>query len=166
MMLSAEALTKRGPFVAIPIPGKLWFLDVREAETILGYGTHYDHEYSEEVLKLAIKLDHRMTFFQVGGMDGNLQLVSITLNKDNFPERYSELYQIRADALDISVRIDAVGDRPTDMHVVIIDNVLDMHLGDSDLLGLITTRVNPERDFRHDCIYLSRATHQSLPWKN
>ena len=146
-MLNAETLKKRDPFVPIPVPGELYFTDPREAEVKLGYGAYYDYEYGQEVLKLAAKSDHRMGFLQVGDTNRNLQLVSITLNKDKFPERYMETYQIRADAVDICVKIDAVGDRPIKMHVTIIDNVLDVNLGGADLLGLISGKVLPQETF-------------------
>ena len=47
-----------------------------------------------------MKLDHEMTFIYLEDVDPTIQLVTITLNKKDFPDRYLESYQIRAEALE------------------------------------------------------------------
>ena len=136
-MLKSEVLYQRQPFEPIPVPAEQYFINPQETETKLCYGTHYDSVYSEEVLKLASRNHHKMSFIHLSDESYGLQLIVITINTRNFPDRYHESYQIRADTLKILVRITDYGDGPFDTRIKIIDNTFGINLGDANLLGVI-----------------------------
>ena len=137
-LLKAKVLTERQPFLPVLVPEELYFADLREAEVKLGYGTHYDYEYNQGLLKLISRSHHRIGVINLSDTNSTLQLISIKFDKRNFPERYGQTYQVRADTLNIYVNVNALGELPFATRVRIIDNTIGIKLGESDLLAVIT----------------------------
>ena len=127
-VLKAKVLTERQRF--LPVPEELYFADLREAEVKLGYGTHYDYEYNQGLLKLISRSHHRIGVINLSDTNSTLQLISIKFDKRNFPERYSQTYQVRADTLNISVNVNALGELPFATRVRITDNIIGIKLGE------------------------------------
>lgn len=147
-MISAQGLTScTPPFTPIPIPAELYFVDIRDAEVKLGYGAYYEAEFQQEILKLTSDSDHRIGFISLGDDRDFVQFATIRINKEMIPSRYGENYQIRAEELEIAVRFEDL-DQAFELRLMIIDNVLDISLGDADVLGVVQGRHLPRDIFK------------------
>ena len=167
-MINAETLSSstRSPFTPIPIPAELYFIDPREAEVKLGYGAHYEAEYQQEILKIVSDSVHRIGFITLGDDRDFIQFVTIQINKSMIPSRYGENYQIRAEEIKIAaVRIDGFEEETFELRVMIIDNVLDLNLGDGDVLGVVQGRHVPRDTFKEVASVQPQAPHKFFPGK-
>ena len=146
-MLNADALVACDPFMPIQVPAEYFFVDPREAEVKLAYGAHYEAEFNREILKLTADSEHTIGFLALGNETSRMQLVTVKLNKEKIPARYGDTYKLRAEELVVSVKIDGLGDRECELRLMIIDNILDIDLGDADLLGVVQRRMIPPENF-------------------
>ncbi|KAL8797046.1 MAG: hypothetical protein Q9195_000817 [Heterodermia aff. obscurata] len=146
-MLSSKSLMDCEPFTPVQVPAELYFLDPREAEVKLAYEVHYEAEFNREILKLTGDSNHRLGFIALSDGKSRMQFVTIKLNKEKIPARYGENYKLNAEELVVEVKIDALGDTACQLRLMIKDNVLDIDLGDADVLGFVQSRLIPEPNF-------------------
>ena len=77
-----------------------------------------------------------------------MQLATIRINKDKIPRRYSDNFTLRAEELVISVRVEGVGDKPFEVRLMVIDNILDINLGGAHVLGVVKGKRIPVKEFQ------------------
>lgn len=154
-MLKRGVLEARADWAAFSFPPCNYFLDANEAEAKMAYGLHYEHLYSEELLKGLARGNHKFGFMSLGNKeDGKpIQIVVIRVDKKSIPDRYrinENVEQLKVQdgtVLEASFKVPNVGNRPIEANLHVMENLWAIHPGPGHVICYVMGNSIPTDDF-------------------